>query len=51
MARIVKKSKKIQRMAEKLKVGAGVMRMINLMLVTGVVVHLTSCLWFLQSKF
>lgn len=47
---LMKKNKIMQNMIRKISMNPGIMRLINTLIIVSVLVHVYSCLWFLQSK-
>ena len=51
LVKMMKNNKAIQNTVEKLSLNPGIMRLFTTLLIVSVLVHVYSCLWFLQSKF
>lgn len=50
LVKIIKNNKTVQNALEKLSMNPGIMRLITTLIIVSVLVHVFSCLWFLQSK-
>lgn len=50
LIKMIKNNKNIQQFLDKLSMNPGIMRLVTTVIVIFVIVHVYSCLWFLQAK-